>query len=31
MTSEIALKTIFFVLVILVAILEASGDVILKK
>ncbi len=31
MTSEIALKTIFFVLVILVAMLEASGDVILKK
>ncbi len=31
MPSEIALKTIFFVLVILAAVLEASADVILKK
>ena len=31
MKSEIASKTIFFILVIIAAILEASGDVILKK
>lgn len=31
MPSKIALKSIFFILVIVAAILEASGDVILKK
>jgi multidrug transporter EmrE-like cation transporter len=31
MTSEIALKTVFLILVFLAALLEASGDIILKK
>ncbi|PKL36753.1 hypothetical protein CVV38_02530 [Candidatus Peregrinibacteria bacterium HGW-Peregrinibacteria-1] len=31
MLSAISLKAIFFILVILAAILEASGDIILKK
>jgi multidrug transporter EmrE-like cation transporter len=31
MSSAVTVKTIFFILVIIAAILEASGDIILKK